>query len=84
MRKDPSNGPKHRRTIAEVFCVKSRVDVMAAFSQLEPRNQILQWHHLLSGVAPSETGPDLRLQSLADGMFDFSHNVVAVLGLALI
>jgi len=47
-------------------------------------HQILQWHHLLSGVASSGTVPDLRLQVIADGVFHLSHYVFAVLGLWLL
>ncbi|MFN4099033.1 MAG: DUF2243 domain-containing protein, partial [Pararhodobacter sp.] len=32
-------------------------------------HQVLQWHHLLSGYAPSDTATDLRFQILADGLF---------------
>lgn len=47
-------------------------------------HQILQWHHLLSGVAPDGTVPDLRFQILADGLFHLMHYVVALLGLWLL
>ncbi len=47
-------------------------------------HQVLQWHHLLAGVAPSETAEDLRFQILADGLFHVSHYILAVLGLWLI
>jgi uncharacterized membrane protein len=47
-------------------------------------HQILQWHHLLSGVAATETASDLRFQILADGLFHVSHYVFAVVGLWLI
>lgn len=47
-------------------------------------HQVLQWHHLLSGVAPSETPQDLRFQILADGLFHVSHYLFALLGLWLI
>jgi uncharacterized membrane protein len=46
-------------------------------------HQILQWHHLLSGVAPSETAPDLRFQVLADGLFHLLSYVLALAGLWL-
>jgi uncharacterized membrane protein len=47
-------------------------------------HQILQWHHLLAGVAPSDTVPDLRFQVLADGVFHVAHYVLMVLGLWLV
>jgi uncharacterized membrane protein len=47
-------------------------------------HQVLQWHHLLSGVAGSETVSDLRFQILADGLFHILHYLVAVIGLWLI
>jgi uncharacterized membrane protein len=44
-------------------------------------HQILQWHHLLSGV----TDPaDLRFQMLWDGVFHAVHYGIAVLGLVLL
>lgn len=47
-------------------------------------HQILQWHHLLSGVAPSETAADLRFQVLADGLFHVFTYVVTAIGLWLL
>jgi uncharacterized membrane protein len=47
-------------------------------------HQVLQWHHLLAGVAPTETAADLRFQVLADGLFHVSHYVFATLGLWLV
>lgn len=46
-------------------------------------HQVLQWHHLLSGL----DGPgweDLRLQVLADGLFHVFMYVVAAVGLGLL
>jgi uncharacterized membrane protein len=47
-------------------------------------HQILQWHHLLSGVAPTSTIGDLRFQVLADGVFHAAHYIFAMLGLYLL
>lgn len=47
-------------------------------------HQILQWHHLLSGITGSETAVDLRFQVLADGLFHLMHYVVALIGVVLI
>jgi uncharacterized membrane protein len=47
-------------------------------------HQILQWHHLLSGVAPTATLGDLRFQVLADGVFHAAHYLLAALGLWLL
>jgi uncharacterized membrane protein len=47
-------------------------------------HQILQWHHLLSGVAPDETAADLRFQVLADGVFHLVNYGLALLGLWLL
>lgn len=44
-------------------------------------HQILQWHHLLSGL---ERVRDLRLQLLADGLFHALMYLVALAGLALL
>jgi uncharacterized membrane protein len=47
-------------------------------------HQVLQWHHLLSGVAPTGTAADLRFQVLADGLFHVLTYLFAALGLWLI
>jgi uncharacterized membrane protein len=47
-------------------------------------HQVLQWHHLLSGVAPGGTVPDLRFQIVADGLFHVAHYLFAALGLWLL
>jgi uncharacterized membrane protein len=46
-------------------------------------HQILQWHHLLSGLE-GEAFRDLRVQILADGVFHALMYVVAAIGLALL
>lgn len=46
-------------------------------------HQILQWHHLLSGVANPE-GSDLRFQIMADGLFHLFMYVLAVAGTVLL
>jgi uncharacterized membrane protein len=46
-------------------------------------HQILQWHHLLSGVEGAGLG-DLRVQVLADGVFHALMYVIAALGLWLL
>ena len=43
-------------------------------------HQILQWHHLLSGVAGTETVANLRFQILADGLFHLAHYIFALVG----
>lgn len=45
-------------------------------------HQLLEWHHMLSGV-PSLAG-DLRVQVLADGVFHAVTWVAALVGLALL
>jgi uncharacterized membrane protein len=47
-------------------------------------HQILQWHHLLSGVAPEATADDLRFQVLADGIFHAVTYALTTLGLWLL
>lgn len=47
-------------------------------------HQILQWHHILSGVAPDETVFDLRFQVLADGIFHLVTYALTALGLWLL
>lgn len=42
-------------------------------------HQILQWHHLLSGLS-SSVASDLPFQLLADGLFHLLMYVIAVLG----
>ncbi len=46
-------------------------------------HQILQWHHLLSGLA-SPAYADIRVQILADGLFHTLMYVIAALGLWLL
>ncbi|HZH26971.1 MAG TPA: DUF2243 domain-containing protein [Azospirillaceae bacterium] len=46
-------------------------------------HQILQWHHLLSGIDRAPFG-DLQVQILADGLFHAAMYVVALAGLGLL
>ncbi|MBZ9677608.1 DUF2243 domain-containing protein [Mesorhizobium sp. ES1-1] len=46
-------------------------------------HQILQWHHLLSGLG-GPAGSDLRFQIVADGLFHLFMYVLAVLGTVLL
>jgi uncharacterized membrane protein len=46
-------------------------------------HQVLQWHHLLSGLE-GEAFRDLRVQILADGLFHAKMYVIAIVGLALL
>jgi uncharacterized membrane protein len=46
-------------------------------------HQVLQWHHLLSGLE-GEAFRDLRVQILADGLFHAKMYVIAVVGLGLL
>ncbi|MBP2301032.1 DUF2243 domain-containing protein [Azospirillum picis] len=46
-------------------------------------HQILQWHHLLSGLA-SPAFADIRVQILADGLFHVLMYLIAVVGLWLL
>ncbi|WP_234828130.1 DUF2243 domain-containing protein [Sinorhizobium fredii] len=45
-------------------------------------HQILQWHHLLSGLA--SRAADLRLQVMADGIFHLAMYVLLLVGLGLL
>lgn len=47
-------------------------------------HQILQWHHLLSGVADSESLQGLRFQILMDGFFHLTHYIFALVGAAFL
>jgi uncharacterized membrane protein len=47
-------------------------------------HQILQWHHLLSGMADIESLPDLRFQIMMDGLFHLLHYIMAVIGAVLL
>jgi uncharacterized membrane protein len=47
-------------------------------------HQILQWHHLFSGIAPYETASDLRFQVMADGVFHLVTYALTALGLWLL
>lgn len=46
-------------------------------------HQVLQWHHLLSGL-DDPANPNLPLQVLADGIFHLLMYVVAIIGTALV
>lgn len=46
-------------------------------------HQVLQWHHLLSGL-DDQTNPNLPFQILADGVFHLLMYVVAIIGTALV
>lgn len=46
-------------------------------------HQVLQWHHLLSGVE-SEAVQDIRVQVLADGLFHLLMYVIALVALAML
>lgn len=46
-------------------------------------HQVLQWHHLLSGLQ-GELFTDIRVQILADGLFHLKAYVIALIGLALL
>lgn len=46
-------------------------------------HQVLQWHHLLSGLE-GETWRDIRVQILADGVFHLLMYVLAAIGLWLL
>lgn len=46
-------------------------------------HQILQWHHLLSGV-PGETFRDIRVQIVADGVFHLLMYIIALIGLVML
>ncbi|NRP75478.1 hypothetical protein ILFOPFJJ_06401 [Ensifer psoraleae] len=45
-------------------------------------HQILQWHHLLSGIG--DRGADLRFQVMADGFFHLAMYVLLLVGLGLL
>lgn len=47
-------------------------------------HQILQWHHLISSVAPATDVAGLQLNTLADGLFHAATWVLTVVGLALL
>src|SRR5690606_17787501 len=44
-------------------------------------HQILQWHHLLSGL---EAARDIRFQVMADGLFHLAMYVLALAGVTMI
>lgn len=47
-------------------------------------HQILQWHHLLSGVTNDPSDGNLRFQILMDGLFHLSHYILGLTGLWLL
>ncbi|MFB9991282.1 DUF2243 domain-containing protein [Deinococcus oregonensis] len=47
-------------------------------------HQILQWHHLVSEVYPPSTLQNLKINTLADGLFHAANWVFTLIGLALL
>ena len=47
-------------------------------------HQVLQWHHLLSGIYPQNTLAGLRTNILADGLFSIAMVVIAGVGAGLV
>ncbi|WP_134726183.1 DUF2243 domain-containing protein [Paracoccus luteus] len=48
-------------------------------------HQILQWHHMLTSAGfPADSVPNLRLNTLADGLFHAATYVFVVLGLLVL
>jgi uncharacterized membrane protein len=44
-------------------------------------HQILQWHHLLSSIRPTDSIKDLQINTLADGLFHIASYVLLTIGL---
>jgi uncharacterized membrane protein len=47
-------------------------------------HQVLQWHHLLSGIYPMTTQEGLRTNVLADGLFSIGMVIITGIGLGLL
>ncbi|BBH70146.1 hypothetical protein ACTI_68310 [Actinoplanes sp. OR16] len=47
-------------------------------------HQVLQWHHLLTGVYPADTVDGLRMNTLGDGIFHTVTWLAVLLGLSLL
>jgi uncharacterized membrane protein len=47
-------------------------------------HQVLQWHHMLSSAVPPASLEDLRLNTMADGLFHAATWVFTVAGLLLL
>lgn len=47
-------------------------------------HHVLQWHHLLSGIYPTDTMAGLRTNLLADGLFSLAMLTVACVGGGLV
>ncbi len=47
-------------------------------------HQILQWHHMVSTRNPPDTLADLRLNTVADGLFHAAAWIVTVVGIVLL
>jgi uncharacterized membrane protein len=47
-------------------------------------HQLLQWHHMLSGVAPPDTVPSLQMNTVGDGFFHTVTWLCVLIGLGLL
>jgi uncharacterized membrane protein len=47
-------------------------------------HQLLQWHHFVSNLYPTDTVPGLEINTLWDGIFHSATYVITVIGLILL
>ncbi|MFI7600149.1 DUF2243 domain-containing protein [Actinoplanes sp. NPDC049681] len=47
-------------------------------------HQVLQWHHMLTGIRSPDTVPGLRMNTLADGLFHVAAWLLVLGGIALL
>lgn len=47
-------------------------------------HQLLQWHHLVSGIVPDDTLSGLELNTLWDGIFHMAMYAITAIGLVLL
>jgi len=47
-------------------------------------HQVLQWHHMLTGVADAAVRDDIALNTLADGLFHAATYVLGLIGLVML
>ncbi|USE80186.1 DUF2243 domain-containing protein [Cupriavidus gilardii] len=80
-RASPVAGPVHPRAFA--WAGYTLGFAMSGFFDGILLHQILQWHHLLSGIERGALG-DLRVQVMADGVFHALMYVIAAIGLWLL
>lgn len=83
MSSTPDTSPADRLSSTAVWAGYALGFAIGGFFDGILLHQVLQWHHLLSGIETSPFG-DLRMQILADGLFHLLMYVIGGVGLVLL